>query len=135
MDVYDDDFITDVVWPIIVGMIKTAIENEQDLIIEGCNVVGNWREYFADEYLSNIRFVCLVMTKKYIEDNFDDILRFEDVVGKRKIKADYTKEGLVKGNVKQLSTCFENDLDYVLIDGDYGEVLPEVEKVLFNKQK
>jgi len=34
----DDDALTDYLWPIVREMIKTAIENRQNLIVEGCYV-------------------------------------------------------------------------------------------------
>ena len=32
----DDDALTDYLWPIVREIIKTAIENKQNLIVEGC---------------------------------------------------------------------------------------------------
>lgn len=43
-------------------MIKTAIENKQNLIIEGCYIPFDWENDFAKEYLNNIRYFCLVMS-------------------------------------------------------------------------
>ena len=34
----DDDELTDYLWPIVREIIKTAIENEQNLIVEGCYI-------------------------------------------------------------------------------------------------
>ena len=34
----DDKALTEYLWPIVREMIKTAIENNQNLIVEGCNI-------------------------------------------------------------------------------------------------
>ena len=70
----DDDALTDYLWPIVREMIKTAIENRQNLIVEGCYVPFRWRRDFTDDYLPHIRFICLAMTDAYIDAYFDEIL-------------------------------------------------------------
>ena len=62
----DDDLLTEYLWPIVREMIKTAIENDQNMIVEGCYVPASWRKDFDDQYLKEIRFICLAMTERYI---------------------------------------------------------------------
>lgn len=57
-------------WLIIREMIKTAIENRQNLVIEGGYIPLRWKVDFDDKYLKEIQYYCLVMSKKYIENNF-----------------------------------------------------------------
>ena len=57
----DDDELEGYLWPIVREMIMTAIENKQNLIVEGCYIPYDWRRDFTDEYLSEIRFICLAM--------------------------------------------------------------------------
>ncbi len=45
---YDDDDLTGYLWPIVREMVKTAIENRQDLILEGCYIPFNWRDDLDD---------------------------------------------------------------------------------------
>ena len=66
----DDDELTGYLWPIVREIIKTAIENEQNLIVEGCYVPPDWRKDFDDRYLSSVRFICLAMTEDYIQTHF-----------------------------------------------------------------
>ena len=40
----DDDALTAYLWPIVREMIKTAIENRQNLIVEGCYIPFDWRK-------------------------------------------------------------------------------------------
>ena len=69
----DDDELTDYLWPIVREIVKTAIENRQNLIVEGCYVPDHWRRDFSEEYLADIRFLCLAMTESYIDSRFDEI--------------------------------------------------------------
>ena len=69
----DDEKLTDYLWPIVREMIKTAIENRQNLIVEGCYIPFAWRKDFEDAYLQHIRYLCLVFSKDYIEKHFADI--------------------------------------------------------------
>ena len=69
----DDGKLTAYLWPIVREMIKTAIENRQDLIVEGCYVPFDWRKDFDERYLDSIRFVCRACTDAYIDAHFDAI--------------------------------------------------------------
>ena len=42
----DDDKLVGYLWPIVYEMIKTAIENRQNLIVEGCYIPYDWRKNF-----------------------------------------------------------------------------------------
>ena len=66
----DDDELEAYLWPIVREMIKTAVENKQNLIIEGCYIPSGWEKDFSDKYLNEIRYYCLVMSRKYIERHF-----------------------------------------------------------------
>ena len=48
----DDDELVRYLWPIVREMIKTAIENRQNLIIEGCYIPYDWRKDFDNDCLS-----------------------------------------------------------------------------------
>ena len=52
----DDDALTDELWPIVREMIKTAIENRKNLIVEGGYIPFNWRKSFDEirEHRSDI---------------------------------------------------------------------------------
>lgn len=123
----DDEELTDYLWPIVCEMIKTAIENKQNLIVEGCYVPPEWKTDFTREYLQNIRFICLAMTEDYIEDHFDDIIRYESEVESRIVEADCSIEGL-----KQCNKCFIDAFSdagdrIILIKDDYEKALEEGE--------
>lgn len=117
---YDDDKLTDYLWNIVKEIVKTAVENGQNLIIEGCYIPFDWRESFAPAYLSEIRFICLVMSEEYIRAHFDDILRYENAVEKRLPDDDFTAESAVQDNRYYLENCIRCGLEYCLIDGKYA---------------
>ena len=48
--VEEDEKMLQVLWPVIREMIKTAVENDQNMIIEGCYIPYNWKEEFDEEY-------------------------------------------------------------------------------------
>ncbi|MDE7084928.1 MAG: adenylate kinase, partial [Clostridia bacterium] len=83
LTVNDDEKLTPYLWSIIKEMIKTAIENKQNIIIEGCYIPFDWQKDFDESYLQEIKFYCLIMTAEYIENNFSKILKFESVIEKR----------------------------------------------------
>lgn len=119
LTVNDDAKLTEYLWPIIREMTKTAIENKQNLIIEGCYIPFDWQKDFDESYLSEIKFYCLVMTAEYIENNFSDILKSENIIEYR-IAADIDKADLISDNTRNLQLCKEYGLNYVLIDETYN---------------
>lgn len=114
----DDGELTTYLWPIIREMIKTAIENKQNLIVEGCYVPFTWTEDFTQEYLNEIKYYCLIMSESYIRTHFDDILGYADVVEKR-LCDDCTEEELIKNNAENLVRAKMHGVNYIMIDDNY----------------
>ena len=79
-------------------IIKTAIENRQNLIVEGCYVPFDWRNDFTDEYLVDIRLICLAMTGDYIDKHFGDIAGKSSVIESRQEDSDCTIANLKENN-------------------------------------
>ena len=123
LTVEDDDELTALMWPIVREMIKTAIENEQHMVIEGCYLPFDWRKDFGEEYLPHIRFVCLVMTEAYLRARFDDVRRYANVVENR-ISDGLCLEALIRDNAENLARCREHGCEVLLIDGEYQVELP-----------
>lgn len=115
----DDPELVPYLWPVLREMIKTAIENKQNLIVEGCYIPFDWKDSFEPEYLAHIRYVCLIMSERYIREHFDDILRFESVIEERGYDSGFTPDAVVADNRMYLEQCQKHGLDYVLIDKDY----------------
>lgn len=115
----DDRELTKYLWPIVYGIIKTAIENKQNLIIEGCYIPFSWADSFEKEYLDNIRYYCLVMSEKYIKNNFSDIKRYANVIESRIDDEWCTLESVLADNAKMLVDAKTYKANYVLIDDEY----------------
>ena len=118
----DDDKLTDYLWPIVREMIKTAIENDQNMIVEGCYVPFDWRKDFEEEYLSEIRYICLAMTDEYIDANFEAIKAHGSDVENRGDDSDCTPEWMKKGNREYREGCRKAGEQVTLIDGRYEEI-------------
>ena len=114
-----DTELTMFLWPIVREIIKTVIENRQNLIIEGCYIPFDWKKDFTDEYRKDIRGYCLAMSENYIRMHFDDIKQFANVIENRLDDEDCTLDNVLKDNARTLFLAKEKDLDYILIDGEY----------------
>ena len=119
----DDAALTDYLWPIVREMIKTAIENRQDLIIEGCYIPFDWRNDLDERYLSNIRFVCLAMSDGYIEEHFDDIKKHSSDIERRLFDTDLTAADLKTDNQRYIAGFGSAGEQVALIDADYEQTI------------
>lgn len=115
----DDSKLTEYLWPIIREIIKTAVENHQNLIIEGCYIPFDWANDFEKEYLDNIKSVCLIMSEEYIRNNFSDIKKHSGAIEKRLFDDDITLENLIEANAENLRLAKKHKCDYYLIDDKY----------------
>lgn len=113
------DELTEYLWKIVKEIIKTAIENNQNLIVEGCYMPFDYEKYFDEDYLRNIKFVCLIMSKGYISEHFSDIKSYANIVEKR-LYDDCEMENLIHENERNFHACINNKLNYVYIDDIYS---------------
>lgn len=115
----DDEDLTAYLWPIVREMIKTVVENNQNLIVEGCYIPFDWAADFEQAYLENIKYYCLVMTEEYIERHFDDIKKYANVVENRLDDAWCTLESVLEDNAEMLALAQKHDVNYILIQDEY----------------
>ena len=123
LTVEDDEKILPYLWKIIKEIIKTAIENNQNLIIEGGYIPFDWRGYFEDDYLAKIRYICLAMSDKYIEHNFDKIVKHSSDIEQRLDDTQLTINRLKEENKKYIQGCREYGEDVVIIEDNYLETI------------
>ena len=115
----DDSDLTEYLWAIVREMIKTAIENKQNLIIEGCYIPFDWANDFEKEYLDSIRYYCLVMSEDYIRNYFADIKSYASIIESR-LDDDYcTLESVIEDNRQVLGLAIAHEVNYILIDDEY----------------
>lgn len=117
--VSDDSLLTEYLWKIVSEMVKTAIENKQNLIVEGCYIPFDWQSSFEPEYLEHIRYYCLVLSEKYIRNHFDDIKTYANVIENRINDEDCTIENVLRDNAYTLEQCRVYKANYILIDEKY----------------
>ena len=115
----DDNELTDYLWPVIREIVKTAIENEQSLIVEGCYIPFDWEKDFTKEYLDDIRYYCLVMSENYIKNYFCNIRKYANAIEDRLDDEWCTMERVLEDNARFLELAKEHDVKYVLINDKY----------------
>lgn len=125
----DDIELIGYLWPIIREMIKTAIENEQNLIVEGCYVPFDWKNDFESRYLPSIRFIRLAMSDKYIDAHFADIKAHASDIEKRQDDSYCTSGQMKYDNQQIIDGCKAAGESVTVINDDYEDTI----KGLLNK--
>ena len=115
----DDGDLTSYLWPIVREMIKTAIENGQNLIVEGCYIPFDWQKDFGSEYLEDIKYFCLVMSEEYIRNHFADIKKYANAIENRLDEEWCTIESVLADNTEILALAQKYDVNYILIEDKY----------------
>ena len=119
----DDDELTDYLWPIVREIIKTAVENEQSLIVEGCYVPFDWRNGFDEQYLQSIRFICLAMSEEYIDAHFEEIRAHGSDIEKRLDDSYCTEEQMKRDNHRIIEGYRSVGEPVVLITKEYEDTI------------
>ena len=115
----DDHDLTAYLWPIVREMVKTAIENKQNLIVEGCYIPFDWRKDFDSKYLENIKYYCLVLSEEYIKNHFADIKKYASVIENRLDDEWCTMESVLTDNAEILALAQKHNVNYILIKDKY----------------
>lgn len=115
----DDNELVPYLWSIVKEIVKTVVENEQNLIIEGCYIPFDWAKDFDEKYLQNIRFCCLIMTEKYIREHFNDIKYHANAIEKRIDDSRLSAEQLISENTENLELCRKYGCKCIIIDDEY----------------
>ena len=122
----DDDELTDHLWPIVREIIKTAVENEQNLIVEGCYIPFDWRNSFDEQYLQSIRFICLAMSDEYIDSHFEEIKSHGSDIETRLDDSYCTVEQLKQDNHQIIDGYQSNGEKITLITENFDDSIREV---------
>ena len=115
----DDNELTEYLWPIVREMIKTAIENMQNLIVEGCYIPFDWQKDFDSKYLENIKYYCLVMSDVYIRNHFADIKEYANAIDNRLDDEWCTMDSVLVDNAEMLDLAQKYNVNYILIEDKY----------------
>ena len=115
----DDNELTEYLWPIVREVIKTAIENKQNLIVEGCYIPFDWQNDFGYDYLENIKYFCIVMSEEYIRNHFADIKKYAKTIENRLDDDWCTMESVLEYNAEMLALAQMYNVKYILIEDKY----------------
>ena len=124
----DDDELVGYLWPIVREMIKTAIENRQNLIVEGCYVPFDWRQDFDERYLPSIRFICLAMSEEYIDSHFDQIKEHASDIEARLDDSYCTAEHMKRENRRVIEGYRAVGEQVAIITEEYEETIRRLVK-------
>lgn len=125
-----DEKISKKLWGVIKGIINTCIENNQNLIIEGCYLPPDKvKEIISEKIIA----VYIGFSKEYLEGKFNNILEFENIIEKRNYPEDREKSDYIEANLKLKEKCIENNLPYFEINNDYEEEIKEVYSYIESK--
>lgn len=115
----DDEKLQPYLWNIVKEIIKTVIENNQNIIIEGAYIPFDYKKDFADNYLDKIKYICLAMTENYINKNYNLITNNADIIENRGAVFSIDKDFLISENKKYIENCRKYNLPVALIDDKY----------------
>ena len=114
-----DNDLTEYLWPIVCEIVKTAIENNQNLVVEGCYIPFDWQKDFEKEYLKHIQYYCLVMSEDYIKNNFARIKEYASIIENRLDDEYCTIESVLQDNAHYLELATKHKVEYLLIKDRY----------------
>ena len=114
----DDDEMREFLWPVVQGIIRTAVENGQQLMIEGCYLPEEWRKSFEPEYLDYIRSVFLVMSEDYLRRNFAAVVSEANVI-ERRLDDRPDLEELITSNRACKAACIAQGVPWLEITDRY----------------
>jgi len=111
----DKSLLTSYLWKIVLEVIKTNIENKQNIIIEGIYIPFNYKDYFSEDYLHEIKMIYIIFSKKYLYNNFANIKRYANVIEKR-INDEESLEEMIVDNECNQKMCEKFGIKYLLIN-------------------
>ena len=131
LTVYDDYEMRYFLWPYAAEYIKTAIENDQNLIVEGCYIPSEWREQFDKEYLKHIRCFFITMSEENLRANIDSVAGFGSVIEHR-IEDEVDLERLINCSREFKKEAGEHDIPVIEITDTYdiGQITEQALKIV-----
>ena len=125
----NSELISEKLWPILKGIIMTCVENNQNLIIEGCYIFPDKINELEGEYLTHVISFYLGFSTSYIEKYFiSKILKNRSVIEQRGELCDEwdVMERYISENTSQKETCEKYGAKYFEIQDEYEK---EIERV------
>lgn len=119
----DNQYIGKKLWPILEGIIKTNIENNQNIIIEGCYLLPYLVDSLDAKYLKQVISIYIGFSKFYIENNFlSKIIGFNSVIENRG-EEERPMEQFIKEHEELRMLCHKYSANYFEISDSYHMVI------------
>lgn len=123
----DDELIAETMWPFVEGIIKTAIENEQDNIIEGCYLPPVHVKKLIETYPNHIKVIYICFTEAYVLENYDSkILTYRNIIEKRIYDEERSMINFINEHTRLRQECKKYRLNYVDIAENYESVMEAI---------
>ena len=131
LTVEDDYEMRYFLWPYVAELIKTAIENKQNMIIEGCYIPSEWRDQFDETYLKDIKCFFITMSEEYLRKNTDKVKEYGSVIENR-LDDEVDTERLINCSREFMEEAKENDITVIEITDTYDieEIMTKAMKII-----
>lgn len=123
-----DKFITEKLWPIVKAVIMTTIENNQNIIIEGCYIPPDKLKDFESHYLEKIISFFIGFSDNYIRKYFENNIKGHACDIEFRGKDNRAPTWFESANETVKKACFENDVKYFEINDNYDKEMQKVYK-------
>lgn len=114
-----DALISKKLWPIVRGIIMTAVENRQNLIIEGCYLPPDKIAALPAEYSEHIISFYLALGYHYSQEHYDEILSHRSDIESRLYPEERTAMEIADENDQTISMCRLTGAKCFVIEKDY----------------
>jgi putative acetyltransferase len=122
-------------WPIIKGIIMTNIENNQNLIIEGCYLLPHVVNEIERIYPNEIISVFLGFSTNYINENMSNIIYNRNAIETRNYTEDRTINDFIQEHIEFKGLCQGVGVQYFEIDRNYKEEICKVYDYIETKKR
>ncbi|MFW6016820.1 MAG: 2-phosphoglycerate kinase [bacterium] len=131
-----NEYIGKKLWSIIKGMIMTNIENDQNIIMEGCYLLPGLVSDLEKDYPDQIISVFLGFSTNYVKENFKSgIIKYRSVIEKREYPEERPVTQFIQEHNDFRKKCSENKVNYFEIDNDYEEEIRKVYEFIDDKMR
>ncbi len=115
----DERELTPYLWNITREIIKTAVENQQNLIIEGCYIPFDWKKDFESRYQPHIHALWLIFSPEYIRRFYKNIRKYAHIIETRLTDHTDAPEIMIEENSYNLHMCRVHGCSYLRMDEKY----------------
>ena len=130
-----DEALTQLLWPIAVGILCTAVENGQDLVIEGCYIPFDYKRYVPPAVRAQLQYVCLIFSEAYIRNHLDAIRHHACVIEQRIQPDEIQMDALIRENAHNLRHCRALGCHYIWVDTTYDVDVDDLPRPACSRQR